>query len=39
VAEGPADDSTIKRIRMIETPEEFDAVYDLLYEQFKSRPH
>ena len=38
VAEGgPVSDSTIKRIRMIETPEEFDAIYDLLYEQFKHK--
>ena len=37
VAEGQVDDGTIKRIRMIETSEEFDAVYSILYEQLKQR--
>jgi hypothetical protein len=36
IAKGVVDKATVKRIMMIETPTEFDAVYSLLYERFKS---
>jgi hypothetical protein len=38
VAEGSTEkESLYKRLKMIETPEQFDAAYDLIYEELKSK--